>query len=320
MVDMDKFLSPNYVKTIAETSNISAAAEKLGISQPALSAYLKKQEEQLGALLFDRSKQPLELTEAGRVYLQYADRFSALEKEFRQHIADLEELKQGRLTIGGASFFNVSYLPRAVACFTSRYPGIEVEILDGTVPEISIQALNGQLDLFISPPWGEDDERFYYERLLEERIFLCVPPDWEINRKLQGQDVPVERILEQRSLDEEPLSVADFRAFQGLPFVLLQEDQHIGHVMSALFQKYGVKPGNRICVQQTMTSYALTLAGVGISLITESSVRNSGLRSHPKLYFVDREICRRGIFVVYPKQKYLSRAAKAFIQMLKTNI
>ena len=56
----------NYIKTIAEMRSISAAAESLGISQPALSAHLKKTEAEVGAVLFDRSRQPLELTEAGQ--------------------------------------------------------------------------------------------------------------------------------------------------------------------------------------------------------------------------------------------------------------
>ena len=59
-----------YIKAIAEMRSISAAAESLGISQPALSSHLKKLEGEVGAVLFDRSRQPLELTEAGKAYLR----------------------------------------------------------------------------------------------------------------------------------------------------------------------------------------------------------------------------------------------------------
>ncbi len=91
-----------YIKAIAELRSISLAAEKLGISQPALSSFLKKKESEIGAVLFDRSKQPLELTEAGSVYMDYLDRMSILKNEMSQNIADIEGMKTGHLTIGGA--------------------------------------------------------------------------------------------------------------------------------------------------------------------------------------------------------------------------
>ncbi|NLD20586.1 MAG: LysR family transcriptional regulator [Clostridiales bacterium] len=294
---MDTFTSSNYIHTIARLSSISAAAEKIGISQPALSSYLKKQEEQLGVVLFDRSKQPLELTEEGRIYLEYADKFKALNKEFKQHINDLESMKRGELLIGGASFFNVTYLPRAVAQFNKKYPGISMGIIDGKIPEITTMALNGQLDLFITPI-SSDDDSFHYERLLEEKIFVCVPADW----KIEGD-------------------TKDFSTFKDQPFVILKKDQHIGQIMEKLFKKHGFRPKRYVVVEQTMTSYALTLAGVGISLITESCIKNEHFNKGAySLYNVDPEICAREIYVAYPRSKYLSVAAKEFINVLKENI
>ena len=79
---MGHFSSAKYIQAIAETRNISAAADRLKISQPALSSHLKKLEEALDVIIFDRSKQPLEITDAGRVYLQYAARYQALDREF----------------------------------------------------------------------------------------------------------------------------------------------------------------------------------------------------------------------------------------------
>lgn len=101
---MDKFISAEYIETIAEMKNITAAAEKLEMSQPALSARLKKTEELLGTSIFDRSRQPLELTEAGKLYLRYANKLTALNKEFMKHISDIENLRRGALTIGEPAF------------------------------------------------------------------------------------------------------------------------------------------------------------------------------------------------------------------------
>lgn len=316
---MDHFSSAKYIQTIAETRNISAAAEQLKISQPALSSHLKKLEESLGVTIFDRSKQPLEITDAGKVYLQYATRYQTLNKEFMQHIADIGALKRGKITIGGAASFNVSYLPKAVAEFTEKYPGIDMDIVDGNIPEISAKAINGQIDMFIAPTLAIDD-RLKYEELLQEKIFICVPPQWEINKKLSRWQIPVREVMLGRYGTDNTVPVVDFSEFRNSTFILLKKDQHIGHTMSRLFNRYGFEPKKAIMAEQTMTSYNLTLAGVGISLMTESTIRNSNFREFPKIYMADPQICGRKIYAIYSAQKYLSGASRAFIDILKKNL
>lgn len=283
------------------------AADKLEISQPALSAQLKKLEEQLGEMLFDRSKHPLELTEAGEIYLAYAQRQQNLDREFCQHMADLGNMNRGHLVIGGAAAFNISYLPKAVADFSARYPGVEIEIVDGNIPDITSRAIDGQVDIFISPP-GHRDDRIRYDKLLEEKIFICVPTQWNINDELKPWRLMV---------GMESCPQVDFGVFKNCPFILLKEEQHMGYVMSKLFERYGYTPEKYMRVEQTMTSFGLTLAGAGISLMTESTIRNSVFKEIPALYIADQQICRREMYIAYPKQKYLSKAAKTFMEVLK---
>lgn len=302
---MDRIFTANYIKAIAETRNISAAAESLGISQPALSAYLKKLEDNVGVMLFDRSKKPLDLTEEGKVYLQFTDKVEALNKEFIQRISDIENMKSGQLTVGGAGFFNITYIPKAVAGFVSKYPGVDVEIIDGKIPDITAAALNGKIDLFITPV--ADDERFHYEKLLREKIFICIPKGWSVNDDLGKTKRDGYRVLTEK----------DFERLKESTFVLLHKDQHIGRKMKDIFDRYGFAPKHSVIVDQTMTSLALTGAGVGISLITESTIKNSGLKEYPAVYLADEDICSREIFVAYPKNKYLSRATAKFIEILK---
>lgn len=309
----------SYILAAAQYKSISKAAEKLGISQPALSAHIKKIEDQLGITIFDRSHKPLTLTDAGEIYLHYAKQSLELDKAFAQRISDLNDLATGNLVLGGASFFNVSYLPRAVNLYTRRYPGIKIEVIDGKMPEIIEKALNNEIDLFISPPW-QQDERFSYERFLSERIFICVPPEWPINDSLSEQRLSIEQILSDSGKKETSLKTVDFRTFKEEPFVLLKEDQHIGNIMKQLFQRHGFSPKHSVAVEQTITSYAFTQAGVGISLITESTIKNSHLRDYPAFYLTDPDICQREIFIAYPKQKYLSRACKEFIGILKDSL
>lgn len=289
--DRESNIEIRYIKTIAELHSISAAAEVLGISQPALSAYLKKHEQDMGIKLFDRSSKPLSVTEEGRVYLDYMEKASALDRELAQKISDISGLRTGSLSVGGASFFNISYLPPAVAEFSRLYPNVELEIVDDKVPALSRRAYGGGLDLFITPR-ADDDDRFYYEKLLEEKIYLCIPESWK------------------------DCDISNAALPEGT-YIVLREDQHIGQKMRRLFRKFNFEPEHIIVAEQTMTSMGLAMAGAGACLLTESSLKVWGLEKKLRHYIPDEDICHRDMYVAYPRNKYLSRAAAQFIEILK---
>ncbi|MDD5824233.1 MAG: LysR family transcriptional regulator [Firmicutes bacterium] len=324
---MERNGTEKYIRSIAEYRSISVAAESLGISQPALSSALKKKEAELGAKLFDRSKQPLELTEAGRAYLEYVERAEQLRGEMEKRLADIEGVQTGELKVGGAVFFNIAYMPKAIAAFLDKYPGVDFEIVDRKVPELTAMALKGEVDVFITPI-ADDPERFVYEELAEEKVYIAVPEDLAVNDVLKAKQVAHASAPAPDASDTSAsstgvdasaraLSRAEFAALCENTFIVLKPDQSIGQRMEAIFREYGVRPKRTITAEQTMTTLALTNAGVGISLVTESSVRSSGLSSLPKLYTGSGENFSRQIYVAYPKNKYLSRSAEEFIKILK---
>jgi len=313
----------NYILAVLQHGNISKAAEMLGISQPALSSQIRKIESQIGITIFDRTVKPIAITEEGKVYVKYIKKQRELEREFIESLAELDELKKGSLTLGGASFFNVSYLSNAIASFSKKFPNIDVTVIDGNMQEISDKAINHELDLFIAPPWNMD-ERFVYEKISSERIFLCVPAEWSINSKIKEFQIPKDTILsgktEQWIKAKGKNAYVNFKVFKDEAFIKLGENQHIGNIMAKLFSKYEFQPNGCISVEQTMTSYALTLAGAGISLVTEGSLKNGHLKEYPLFYLIDESLGKRDMFVAYLKQRYLSRAAKEFIYVLKQSL
>ena len=306
---MEKSSKMDHIKTIAEVNSISVAAEKLGISQPALSAYLKKKEKEFGTRLFDRSRQPLQLTEAGRAYLEYQAKASAAEKEFHQKVADLENLKTGQLTIGGAGFLNINYLPAALTEFRKEHPDIDIEIVDGKVPEITTAAWNGTVDVFLTPS-KRDEDRFHHEKIAEETIYLVVPADWPINEELKVKAV-------KRNEKPVPLSAKEFRSLCEYPFLVLSDVQDIGRKMQEIFDRFGCTPKQTIRAEQTLTTLAMTMGGTGVSLISQSKMGRFIDTDRLVFYLADEAICHRGLYVAYPKNKYLSRAAEEFIKILK---
>ena len=314
----------NYIQIIAELKSISATAETLGISQPALSASLKKKEKELGGIIFDRTKQPLELTEVGKAYLDYVGKQEQLKTELEQRISDISGLKSGHLTIGGATAFNIAYLPKAVGQFKSMYPNIEIRILDRSVPELVNEALKSGLDVFLTPR-ADDRDRFNYEILLEERLMLCVP-------NAIAEEVGLKPSSASKSNDAKSstansggsksstakLSAKDFSNLCEYPFVVLRNEQDIGIKMRELCRRYNCEPKNVIMAEQTMTSLALSMSGVGISLVSEGSIKSLGIGDDVvSFYHLDEKICNRKLYTAWPKFKYLSKTTEEFIRVLK---
>lgn len=256
----------NYIQEVAKYGNVSKAAEFLGISQPALSAHIKKTEEQLGIVIFDRTVKPMALTEAGKLYVDYLNQQNNLQRTFQEKLSDLNDLKSGKLILGGASFFNVSYFPKAIAEFSNRFPSIEIKVVDGSVPEVTRMAVDHELDLFIAPSW-DMDEQCNYERMATEKIFLCVPEEFPINDELKKFRIPHETVLQGKTdswiQKRENKARPDFRKFKDEKFIMLGENQHIGSIMAELFKRYGITPKSSISVTQTMTSLGLTISGAG---------------------------------------------------------
>ena len=309
----------NYIQIIAELKSISATAETLGISQPALSASLKKKEKELGGIIFDRTKQPLELTEVGKAYLDYVGKQEQLKTELEQRISDISGLKSGHLTIGGATAFNIAYLPKAVGQFKSMYPNIEIRILDRSVPELVNEALKSGLDVFLTPR-ADDRDRFNYEILLEERLMLCVPNAIaeEVGLKPSSASKSNDAKSSTAKSSTAKLSAKDFSALCEYPFGVLRNEQDIGIKMRELCRRYNCEPKNVIMAEQTMTSLALSMSGVGISLVSEGSIKSLGIGDDVvSFYHLDEKICNRKLYTAWPKFKYLSKTTEEFIRVLK---
>ena len=117
-----------YIYQVYQDGSFSAAAEHLYMSQPALSIAVKRVEEAIGAEIFDRSRRPLTLTEAGQAYIDTLHYIRYLEEDLAQRIEDLRGLETGTLRLGGTHFLNCYILAPILATFTKQYPGVQLEL------------------------------------------------------------------------------------------------------------------------------------------------------------------------------------------------
>lgn len=134
---------------VAQHSTFTAAARHAHVSQPALTASIKRLEEQMGARLFDRGSSGATLTEAGKALLPRARAALAAIEEGRRAVAEVMGLAVGSVRVGAGATVCTYYLPRTLARFRARFPGVQILLREAT-PDVLLDDLEaGDLDMVI---------------------------------------------------------------------------------------------------------------------------------------------------------------------------
>lgn len=236
-----------YIRKIAETGSFIAAAEKLYITQPSLSQFIRRIERHVGAELFDRSHQPVTLTEAGRIYLDIEGQIQDLCKVREQRIQDLGQTVGGTVRIGSSNYRSSTILARAIPIINERYPHIDICLEEGTTRELEDFAIQGKTDFsIVVKPTGHRD--LDYIELFREELLLAVSPDWGLGRE---------------PLHDEGLHsrypVFDYHSLDGHPFLVMKEGQELRHSFFALVEALDISP--TVALETTDMATAQTLAG-----------------------------------------------------------
>ena len=132
---------------ISNEGSFKKAAEKLYISQPAVSLQVQNLERQLNTPLFYRDKRKARLTETGQFLIKYCDRILSLCEETCRALDELHTLQSGGLIIGASQTTGTYLMPRLIGVFRHKYPKIDVELQVHSTRKISWDVANGNIDL-----------------------------------------------------------------------------------------------------------------------------------------------------------------------------
>src|SRR6266852_4802320 len=134
---------------VAREKSFSRAAKRIHSSQPTLSEHIGELESELGKKLFFRRGREVTMTEAGRVFEQYAAGAVSAVEGARQALADLDGLAHGSLLIGASTTPGLYVMPRIVAAFRAKYPGVELKLQIANSQIIEGRVKERELDLGI---------------------------------------------------------------------------------------------------------------------------------------------------------------------------
>jgi DNA-binding transcriptional LysR family regulator len=273
---------------VASCESFTKAAEQLNIAQPALSIAIKKLEEELDVLLFNRRDRKISLTAEGETLLLHAQGILQGVSNAQQEIADLRGLLKGEVRVGLTPMLSSFFFPKIIASFKQKHPGLKISISGDSAWSIQRKIESGGLDIGVIA--GDVPEGLDSHRLLREEIVACVHP----GHPLAGR------------------KKAALRELLGGPLIHYQEGYHLRELIDELCAREGIVPAvaaesNLYSLIRSLVKEKLGLAFF-LKMVVARDAEVAALSCEPPL-FMD-------LHIAWKKNSYLSRANRAFVDFL----
>ena len=237
-----------YFCSLAETQNMRQAADQLYISQPSLSISLRKLEEELGLILFDRTGHRIRLTAAGRAFHAHALRILQERDDCLIHMKRLAEAHERKISLGCISPVLNGYLPESMNAFLSLPDNadMEFEIEEGNSPALIEKLKGGLLDLLICTEIRDEDLTY---RLLQESPLVLVRP--KANAAHHPKNYSWEEIA-------------------AVPMLGYPEKAALNGLLSDMWLEHGIYPAYRYRMPHEEAILAMVESGFGFAIIPET--------------------------------------------------
>ncbi|MQX53801.1 LysR family transcriptional regulator [Alcanivorax sediminis] len=275
---------------VAETGSFSAAAERLYITQPAISKRIALLEQQLEARLFDRVGRQIKLTEAGNALLPRARQVLMDVEDIARAIHDLSGEVSGKLRIGTSHHIGLHRLPPVLRQFSRDYPKVTLDIHFIDSEEAWEGVLHGELEMGVVTLPPQPDERLHSQVIWEDPlVFMCAP------------EHPLAR---QQNLTLEALT--------GHSAILPSPVTFTRGIVERLFDEHKLKLDIAMSTNYLETIHMMVSIGLGWSVLPATMV-DKGVVQLP----VDAPLPKRQLGVVTHPARSQSNAAQAFLRALR---
>ncbi len=276
---------------VARHASFSRAAEKRFRTQPAISAQIRGLEEEVGTRLFDRSGGKVSLTAAGKAFQKYVEETLEARKEMITHLAEMEHVPRGEIVVGANEGTCLYVLPEVFAEFKKQYGGVAVNINRAESTKILESIIDNSVDFgVVSLPIK--DNRLTVVPIHRDELVVIAAPQHPLAR-----------------MPSVPLAEA-----ANYP-LLLPKAGHTRDALENIFFERRLKPTISMELDSSELLKRFAAADVGVGFIARSNVVDdvrAGLLA--ALPLADVTI-KRDLALVFRKDKALSRAALAFIEI-----
>lgn len=244
-----------YFITVAEELHFGRAAEKLHIAQPALSQQIKRLEDELETRLFNRTSRRVELSTAGRIFLNKAYGIIESADEACATISSLGKGRSGCLSVAFNEPAINTFLPKAIEKFMRKYPEVQLYLKELGITEQFKAFDEKRLDLGFMRPYGYDIRAYSKRLMLREKYVLALPSNHKLCAKPK---------LSLEMLGNEPL-------------ILFPRSEHplLRDRFDECFRAAGFIPNIIQELASKRTSLALAATGIALAFVPESSIPSS---------------------------------------------
>ncbi|MBR1565831.1 MAG: LysR family transcriptional regulator [Oscillospiraceae bacterium] len=286
-----------YVLEIARRGSISKAAEKLCITQGALTKYLQRLEHELSTPLFYRSGNRFLPTKAGELYLDKAKQIIDLDHELSEQIASLSSSRDAALRFGYPMGMHAFVMEFLLPAFFAAHPNACVSLKEDSSRSLLQELEEGKLDLCLAYA-SEKKNALEYEAMATSFMVLAVPTGSALlahTRKAEGQPYPI--LEDQAWLTE--------------PYIHLAPHTRSGQAAERYFEQIGRRPQSRLYVDDTRSALAAVEQKLGNCLLTAIPHTDKLVR-----YLILPELPKEEhqVFLVTRKNEKKSRACQGMIQ------
>lgn len=283
-----------YFLEVVEAGSFTRAAAALHVAQPSVSSAIRALERELGAPLLHRSRGAVTTTTAGETFLPWARQVLADCDAGRNAVSELLGLRGGRVAIGATPSLTTSVLPQVLGQFHFRYPQVSVTLHEAGSQDLVTRLEHAQLDLAL--------------------VILPVTPHWVRTTPLFEEDLLVVVGPGHPLASRSSVPVADLR---DVPLVMFRDGYDLKTTTVAACRQAGFEPVVAIDGGEMDGVLALTAAGLGAAVLPRTA-----LTERPDLRAVRFEEpgLRRSVGVARRRDRILSRAGQAFLELLRAHL
>lgn len=280
-----------YFKAVAAMQHMTNAAEKLNISQPALSKSIANMEQQLGVELFDRQGRSIVLNRYGLHFLESVDIILAEYSKVLEEFAEITKPGFGEVSFGFIHTLGMKVVPELMAKASQQYPNMQFTLTQST----SLRLLNlleaGDIDLCLSQKIESKILNIHWTELWTEELFVIVPE----NHRLAAKDY---------------IKLVDIKDD---PFISIKRGNSLRQMVDTLFESVGITTNTTFSAEEMHTVAGFVAAGLGVSLIPH--IQGLDQFNVKKLRVVD-PLCYRKIGLSTVQNRYTSPAVHDFHKFL----
>lgn len=278
-----------YIQMIKETGNLTRAAEKLYISQPSLSRFLKSLEEELGCELFHRDQQ-MKCTKAGEIYLQSIEKLQELEREMVEHIAKACNESGDAIVVATLPFLGTYLLPLVLPEVLELHPNFDLRVneVPGKILEEELVLGHAQIGFTNRPPLNP---HLSYKKIAEDPLLLVAP--------LKGYGK--EFFSDVNYSMDHPIPV-NWSLFEDATFILLRPWQNIRIAAEEIFKDNQFYPKHVIEADSISASLSILQHKQALTFVSYSALRYIQPQI-PLVYFsLGKHAEQTAIYLLYKKE------------------